>query len=155
MKVLSKQQILKLHEMLIAQSGGSPEIRDDGLLDSALNTPFQSFSNTELYPSLLEKAARLGYGLIKNHPFVDGNKRIGTHAMKHQVNGQITVNGQIYKFQNGIGYIEGDRGYSFPERYIWTQCCFNDGSLERVHIKTASKIIASIMTARKEESSLS
>lgn len=81
MKVLSKQQILKLHEMLIAQSGGSPEIRDDGLLDSALNTPFQSFGNTELYPSLLEKAARLGYGLIKNHPFVDGNKRIGTHAM--------------------------------------------------------------------------
>lgn len=81
MKTLSKQQILMLHQMLIAQSGGSPEIRDDGLLDSALNTPFQSFSNTELYPSLLEKAARLGYGLIKNHPFVDGNKRIGTHAM--------------------------------------------------------------------------
>lgn len=81
MKLLSKQQILKLHEMLIAQSGGSPEIRDDGLLDSALNTPFQSFGDTELYPSLLEKAARLGYGLIKNHPFVDGNKRIGTHAM--------------------------------------------------------------------------
>lgn len=81
MKFLSKQQILKLHEMLIAQSGGTPEIRDDGLLDSALNTPFQSFGDTELYPSLLEKAARLGYGLIKNHPFVDGNKRIGTHAM--------------------------------------------------------------------------
>lgn len=81
MKFLSKQQILQLHEMLIAQSGGTPEIRDDGLLDSALNTPFQSFGDTELYPSLLEKAARLGYGLIKNHPFVDGNKRIGTHAM--------------------------------------------------------------------------
>ncbi len=81
MKFLSKQHILKLHEMLIAQSGGTPEIRDDGLLESALNTPFQSFGDTELYPSLLEKAARLGYGLIKNHPFVDGNKRIGTHAM--------------------------------------------------------------------------
>lgn len=81
MKTLSKQQILKSHEMLIAQSGGSPEIRDDGLLESALNAPFQSFGDTELYPSLLEKAARLGYGLIKNHPFVDGNKRIGTHAM--------------------------------------------------------------------------
>ncbi len=81
MKILSKQQVLKLHEMLIAQSGGSPEIRDDGLLDSALNAPFQSFGDTDLYPSLLEKAARLGYGLIKNHPFVDGNKRIGTHTM--------------------------------------------------------------------------
>jgi len=81
MKTLSKQQVLKLHEMLIAQSGGSPEIRDEGLLESALNAPFQSFGDTELYPSLLEKAARLGYGLIKNHPFVDGNKRIGTHTM--------------------------------------------------------------------------
>ena len=81
MKILSKQQVLKLHEMLIEQSGGSPEIRDDGLLESALNAPFQSFGNTDLYPSLLEKAARLGYGLIKNHPFVDGNKRIGTHTM--------------------------------------------------------------------------
>ena len=81
MKILSKQQVLKLHEMLIAQSGGSLEIRDDGLLESALNAPFQSFGDTDLYPSLLEKAARLGYGLIKNHPFVDGNKRIGTHTM--------------------------------------------------------------------------
>ncbi len=81
MKILSKQQVLKLHEMLIAQSGGSPEIRDERLLESALNAPFQSFGDTDLYPSLLEKAARLGYGLIKNHPFVDGNKRIGTHTM--------------------------------------------------------------------------
>ena len=81
MKILSKQQVLKLHEMLIEQSGGSPEIRDNGLLESALNVPFQSFGNTDLYPALLEKAARLGYGLIKNHPFVDGNKRIGTHTM--------------------------------------------------------------------------
>ena len=81
MKILSKQQVLKLHEMLIEQSGGSPEIRDDGLLESALNAPFHSFGDTDLYPSLLEKAARLGYGLIKNHPFVDGNKRIGTHTM--------------------------------------------------------------------------
>ena len=81
MRILNKQQILTLHKMLIEQSGGSPEIRDEGLLESALNAPFHSFGDTDLYPSLLEKAARLGYGLIKNHPFVDGNKRIGTHAM--------------------------------------------------------------------------
>ncbi len=81
MRILNKQQILTLHKMLIEQSGGSPEIRDEGLLESALNAPFQSFGDTDLYPSLLEKAARLGYGLIKNHPFVDGNKRIGTHTM--------------------------------------------------------------------------
>lgn len=81
MKKLTKKQIIMLHEMLIAESGGSPEIRDEGLLDSAINAPFQSFGGSELYPSLLEKAASLGFGLIKNHPFVDGNKRIGTHTM--------------------------------------------------------------------------
>ncbi len=81
MKKLTKKQIIMLHEMLIAESGGFPEIRDEGLLDSAINAPFQSFGGSELYPSLLEKAARLGFGLIKNHPFVDGNKRIGTHTM--------------------------------------------------------------------------
>lgn len=81
MKKLTKKHIMMLHRALIAESGGSLEIRDEGLLDSAINAPFQTFSGEELYPSLLEKASRLGYGLIKNHPFVDGNKRIGTHAM--------------------------------------------------------------------------
>ena len=81
MKVLTKRQILLLHSALIRQSGGSDGIRDEGLLDSAVSTPFQTFADQELYPSLLEKAARLGFGLICNHPFIDGNKRIGTHAM--------------------------------------------------------------------------
>ena len=81
MKVLSKRQILMLHSMLIAQSGGMDGLRDEGLLESAINTPLQTFGGQELYPTVLEKAARLGYGLIHNHPFLDGNKRIGTHAM--------------------------------------------------------------------------
>ena len=81
MKVLSKRQILLLHSALIEQTGGTDGIRDEGLLESALHAPFQSFAEQELYSSLLEKAARLGFGLICNHPFVDGNKRIGTHAM--------------------------------------------------------------------------
>ncbi len=81
MKVLTKRQILLLHSALIQQSGGADGIRDEGLLDSAVNTPFQTFADQELYPSLLEKAVRLGFGLICNHPFIDGNKRIGTHAM--------------------------------------------------------------------------
>lgn len=78
---LTKQQVMLLHKDIIAESGGSAEIRDEGLLDSALNAPFQTFSETELYPTLIEKAARLGYSLIKNHAFVDGNKRIGAHTM--------------------------------------------------------------------------
>lgn len=70
-----------LHSMLVAQSGGMDGLRDEGLLESAINTPLQAFGGQELYPTVLEKAARLGYGLIHNHPFLDGNKRIGTHAM--------------------------------------------------------------------------
>lgn len=81
MKVLTKRIILKLHADLIKMYGGTDGIRDEGLLDSAVNAPLQTFGGVELYPTILEKAARLGFGLIKNHPFVDGNKRIGVHAM--------------------------------------------------------------------------
>lgn len=78
---LTKKQVLMLHTQLIESTGGCDGIRDDGLLDSALETPFQSFSGEELYPSIQSKAARLCYGLVKNHAMVDGNKRIGTHTM--------------------------------------------------------------------------
>lgn len=78
---LTKEHILSLHSELIKETGGVAGLRDEGLLDSALNAPFQGFEETEAYPSIQQKGVRLGYGLIKNHPFVDGNKRIGTHAM--------------------------------------------------------------------------
>ena len=78
---LSKTQILLLHEQLIAETGGSSGLRDEGMLDSALNAPFQTFGGEDVYPSLQQKAARLCFGLVKNHPFVDGNKRIGAHVM--------------------------------------------------------------------------
>ena len=78
---LSKSQVLFIHDQLIAETGGSPGLRDEGLLDSALNAPFQTFSGKSVYPSLQQKAARLCFGLVKNHPFIDGNKRIGAHAM--------------------------------------------------------------------------
>ena len=81
MRVLNKQQVLMLHRQLVEETGGSPELRDEGLLESALNAPFQSFGDASAYPSLPQKAARLGYGLVKNHPFVDGNKRVGAHVM--------------------------------------------------------------------------
>ena len=81
MKKLSKKQILMLHTQLIQQTGGSDGVRDYNLLDSALENPFQSFGGEELYPTIQAKATRLGYGLIKNHCMIDGNKRIGTHAM--------------------------------------------------------------------------
>ncbi|MES5160987.1 type II toxin-antitoxin system death-on-curing family toxin [Fannyhessea vaginae] len=81
MKYLTQEQVMKLHQVLIETSGGSLGIRDEGMLDSALKTPLQTFDKRELFPTILDKATRLAFGLIKNHPFIDGNKRIGTHAM--------------------------------------------------------------------------
>lgn len=81
MKYPSKEQILFLHQELIRTSGGLNGIRDEGLLDSAVLSPLQSFEGQDLYPSLIDKASRLAFGLISNHPFIDGNKRVGTHAM--------------------------------------------------------------------------
>ena len=81
MKRLSKEQILMLHSQIVEQTGGSPDARDINLLESAIETPFQAFAGEELYPTIQEKCTRLGYGLIKNHCMMDGNKRIGVHAM--------------------------------------------------------------------------
>lgn len=81
MIILSKEQIIILHKNLIAETGGIDGIRDENLLESAINAPFQTFDNREVFPSIQQKAARLGCGLIKNHAFLDGNKRIGTHIM--------------------------------------------------------------------------
>lgn len=78
---LTKEQILLLHLEIIKMTGGSDGIRDIRLLESAIETPFQSYGGAELYPSIQAKAARLCYGLVKNHAMVDGNKRIGVHAM--------------------------------------------------------------------------
>ncbi len=78
---LTKEQILLLHTQLIETTGGSDGIRDMGLLESALESPFQSYGGEELYPSIQAKAARLCYGLVKNHAMIDGNKRLGCHTM--------------------------------------------------------------------------
>lgn len=81
MKLLSKEQVILLHHDLIKTTGGTDGIRDEAFLDSALHAPFQSFGGIDSFPSIQQKAARLVFGLIKNHAFVDGNKRIGTHTM--------------------------------------------------------------------------
>ena len=70
-----------LHEQLIKATGGSTGIRNEGMLDSALMNPFQSFGGEELYPSIQAKAAQLCFGLVKNHAMIDGNKRLGAHVM--------------------------------------------------------------------------
>lgn len=81
MKYLTKEQVIYLHKQLIQEFGGMEGIRNEGLLESAIASPFQTFSLKEFYPTIEEKAARLGYRLVSNHCFIDGNKRIGAHAM--------------------------------------------------------------------------
>ena len=77
----SKEKVKLLHQLLAEATGGSVGVRDEGLLDSALESAFAGFEGQEFYPSKEEKGARLGYALISNHVFVDGNKRIGTYIM--------------------------------------------------------------------------
>jgi death on curing protein len=79
MRFLTLIEVLELHRRIIEQSGGGLGIRDMGLLESAIAQPRMTFGGKDLYPSLLEKAAALGFSIIMNHPFVDGNKRTG-HA---------------------------------------------------------------------------
>ena len=78
---LTTKQVISLHSSLIEATGGTDGVRDIGLLESALEAPCQTFGGKDLYPALIQKAARLGHSLVSNHPFVDGNKRIGIHTM--------------------------------------------------------------------------
>lgn len=81
MKQITIEQIKKIHSELIKETGGSDGIRDEGLLESAVYAPFQTFDGEALYPSIQQKATKLCIGLIQNHPFIDGNKRIGIHVL--------------------------------------------------------------------------
>ena len=77
----SREKVLLLHQIISEATGGDPNLHDINLLDSALESAFQTFDGKELYPSKEEKAARIGYALISNHAFVDGNKRIGMYIL--------------------------------------------------------------------------
>jgi len=77
----TEEQVKKIHSSLISKTGGLDGTRERNLLDSALKSAFQTFDSKELYPEIIDKAAQLCYSMIENHPFVDGNKRIGVHLM--------------------------------------------------------------------------
>ena len=81
MRYLTLGEVLALHGAIITTTGGANGIRDLGALESALAQPKATFDATDLYPTLIEKASALAFGLVMNHPFVDGNKRIGHAAM--------------------------------------------------------------------------
>ncbi|MBS5971866.1 MAG: type II toxin-antitoxin system death-on-curing family toxin [Finegoldia magna] len=78
---LTKRQILLLHKSLVEEFGGLCGVRDENLLDLSLNSSYQTFLGEDLYKGNINKIVHLGFSLIKNHPFIDGNKRIGTHVL--------------------------------------------------------------------------
>ncbi|MDR0837397.1 MAG: type II toxin-antitoxin system death-on-curing family toxin [Propionibacteriaceae bacterium] len=120
MKHLSKRQVLLLHGQLLIETGGADGIRDEGLLESALDSPYSGFDGQEFFPSVASKAARLAFGLIRNHPFVDGNKRIGILAMLVL----LDINGVDIEAENaelvalGVALAEGTTDAEAVERWI-------------------------------------
>ena len=110
----SKEKVLLLHQVMAQATGGSIGVRDEGLLESALEGAFATFGGMELYPTKEEKAARLGFSLISNHAFVDGNKRIGMYLMLTflEVNGihmDCTNDDVVYA---GLSVAEGSMDYN-------------------------------------------
>ena len=109
----SKEKVLLLHQLITQETGGSNEIRDFNLLDSALESVYATFDGVELYPTKEEKGARLGFTLISNHAFVDGNKRIGMYVMLTF----LAVNGIEIECTNedvievGLGVASGNMDY--------------------------------------------
>ena len=109
----SKDKVLLLHQLIAPETGGSEGVRDEGLLESALEGVFATFGGQELYPTKEEKGARLGFTLISNHAFVDGNKRIGMYVMLTF----LEVNGIRLSCTNeevaavGLAVAAGEMGY--------------------------------------------
>ena len=109
----SKDKVLLLHELMAQETGGSVGVRDEALLESALEGAFATFDGQELYPTKEEKAARLGFTLVSNHAFVDGNKRIGLYVMLTflEVNGIHVECRDEEIVRVGFALAEGIMGY--------------------------------------------
>ena len=116
----SKDKVLLLHKLIAEETGGSVGIRDEALLESALENAFSGFGGQEFYPSKEEKGARLGYTLISNHAFVDGNKRIGMYVMLTflEVNGirLDCTNNEIIEV--GLAVASGAMGYDALLKWV-------------------------------------
>ena len=109
----SREKVLLLHKLMAEATGGSVDVRDEGLLDSALESVIAGFGDKEFYPSKEEKGARLGYALISNHAFVDGNKRIGVYVMLSflEMNGVRIRCTDAELVHIGLSVADGSMGY--------------------------------------------
>lgn len=114
-------KVLLLHQLITQETGGSAGVRDFGLLDSALESIYATFDGKELYPTKEEKAARLGYSLIANHAFVDGNKRIGMYVMLTflEANGIHTFADNEEVARVGIAVASGEMKYNDVLEWIY------------------------------------
>ena len=110
---LSEEKVKLLYQLMVEATGGTFGIRDENLLNSALEEIFQTFDGKDLYPSKEEKGAMLGYSLISNHAFVDGNKRIGVYVMLTflEVNGIRIDCSDEELITLGLGLAAGEIGY--------------------------------------------
>lgn len=110
----SKEKVLLLHQLIIQETGGDINVRDLNLLDSALESAFSTFDGKDLYPTKEEKAAKIGYGLIANHAFMDGNKRIGMYVMLTflEVNGITLSMSDQDIYEAGIAVASGTMDYN-------------------------------------------
>ena len=117
----SKEKVMLLHQLMAQATGGSVGLRDEGLLDSALETVYGSFGGQEFYPTKEEKGARLGYSLISNHAFVDGNKRIGVYVMLTflEMNGIRIKCTDAELVQIGLGVADGSMDYQDLLQWVW------------------------------------
>ena len=110
---LSKERVHAMHRLLAQETGGDAGTRDEGLLESALESAFAGFGQQAFYPTLEEKGARLGYSLIANHAFLDGNKRIGIFVMLTflEVNGipMVCTNEEVAAI--GLSVAAGETDY--------------------------------------------
>ena len=117
----SKEKVLLLHQLIAEETGGSIGVRDEALLESALEGAFAGFGGQEFYPTKAEKGARLGYTLISNHAFVDGNKRIGMYVMLTflEVNGirMDCTNDEVAT----VGLSVADGSMSYEELLAWVR----------------------------------
>ena len=120
MKRLEQRQVLLLHQMLTEETGGDPGLRDAGLLDAALESAFATIDGAELYPTVCEKAARLGFSLIANHAIVDGNKRIGMLVMLVflRLNGIELDTTSVELARVGLAVAAGEMRYNALLRWI-------------------------------------
>ena len=116
----SKEKVLLLHQIIAEATGGSIGVRDEGLLESALESAYASFGGQDFYPSKEEKGARLGYALISNHAFVDGNKRIGVYVMLAflEMNGIRIRCTDEELVRVGLSVADGSMGYDELLRWV-------------------------------------